>query len=224
MKPFAFLDSKRRFTALCICMVVIVAGVFLRLIWLQVVQADRLKQLTKSQLTAEYIRGTPRGRIVDRDGEEMAVSIMTGSLYADPEMMQDEQDEKNKQTVQRDVRRLSADLLAPVLKTDAQKLYGIFTGGGRFVWLKRTMEPKEAAQVQKIIKDNDLKGLHFLEESKRYYTKKRAAAQILGFIGTDDKGLSGLEYQLDDVLKGSETTYSKLHDAVGKQLLGFNGE
>ena len=221
MKPFAFLDSKRRFTALCICMVVIVAGVFLRLIWLQVVQADRLKQLTKSQLTAEYIRGTPRGRIVDRDGEEMAVSIMTGSLYADPEMMQDEQDEKNKQTVQRDVRRLSADLLAPVLKTDAQKLYGIFTGGGRFVWLKRTMEPKEAAQVQKIIKDNDLKGLHFLEESKRYYTKKRAAAQILGFIGTDDKGLSGLEYQLDDVLKGSETTYSKLHDAVGKQLLGL---
>ena len=167
MKPFAFLDSKRRFTALCICMVVIVAGVFLRLIWLQVVQADKLKQLTKSQLTAEYIRGTPRGRIVDRDGEEMAVSIMTGSLYADPEMMQDEQDEKNKKTVQRDVRRLSADLLAPVLKTDAQKLYGIFTGGGRFVWLKRTMEPKEVAQVQKIIKDNDLKGLHFLEESKR---------------------------------------------------------
>ena len=48
-----------------------------------------------------------------------------------------------------------------------------------------------------------------MEESKRYYTKKRAAAQILGFIGTDDKGLSGLEYQLDDVLKGSETTYSK---------------
>ena len=66
-------------------------------------------QLTKSQLTAEYIRGTPRGRIVDRDGEEMAVSIMTGSLYADPEMMQDEQDEKNKKTVQRDERRLSAD-------------------------------------------------------------------------------------------------------------------
>lgn len=95
-EAFCFLDSKRRFTALCICMVVIVAGVFLRLIWLQVVQADRLKQLTKSQLTAEYIRGTPRGRIVDRDGEEMAVSIMTGSLYADPEMMQDEQDEKNK--------------------------------------------------------------------------------------------------------------------------------
>ena len=56
--------------------------------------------------------------------------------------MQDEQDEKNKKPVQRDVRRLSADLLAPVLKTDAQKLYGIFTGGGRFVWLKLTMEPK----------------------------------------------------------------------------------
>ena len=78
MKPFAFLDCKRRFTALCICMVGVVFFVLLRLIWLQTVQADRLKQLTKSQLTADYTRGTPRGRIVDRDGEEMAVSIMTG--------------------------------------------------------------------------------------------------------------------------------------------------
>lgn len=61
MKPFAFLDSKRRFTALCICMVVIVAGVFLRLIWLQVVQADKLKQLTKSTVDGRvYTRHSAR--------------------------------------------------------------------------------------------------------------------------------------------------------------------
>lgn len=87
-------------------------------------------------------------------------------------------------------------MLAPVLKTDAQKLYGIFTGGGRFVWLKRTMEPKEAAQVQKIIKDNDLKGLHFLEESKRYYTKSVLRRRFLALSVPMTRGLAAWNISL----------------------------
>lgn len=218
-KRFSLRDGQHRFLYLTCIMLLLAVGVIMRLGWLQVVRANQLAELTKSQLTADMKRSTPRGRIVDRNGEELAVSIMTGSLYVDPEGMKDEPG-ANKQLPQRDVRRISADLLAPVLKMDKDRLYTIFTGGGRFVWLKRTMEPKEVEQVRKIIKDNKLPGLHFLEESKRYYTKKRAAAQILGFIGTDDKGLSGIEYQLNDVLKGKETTYSQLHDALGNQILG----
>ena len=219
VKFFTLLAGKRRFTWICTLMVLMLIGVFFRLVWLQLVDGDRLKQLTQSQLQIDYKITTPRGRIVDRDGEEMAVSIMTGSLYVDPEGMKDEP-EAQKKWPGRDTRRVSADLLAPVLKTDADKLYAIFNGGGRFVWLKRTMEPAEVQKVRDIIKENVLPGLHFLEESKRYYTKKRAAAQILGFVGMDDKGLSGLEYELNDILKGKESTYSQLQDAFGQQILG----
>lgn len=219
MKLFTLLEGKKRFTWICMLIMLLLMAVVLRLCWLQLVEGDRMAQLNKSQLKMEHKITTPRGRIVDREGEELAVSIMTGSLYVDPEGMKDEPDAQKK-LPERDVRRVSAQLLAPVLKTDADKLYAIFNGGGRFVWLKRTMEPAEAEKVRKIIKDNNLPGLHFLEESKRYYTKKRAAAQILGFVGMDDKGLSGLEYELNDVLKGRESTYSHLHDALGKQILG----
>lgn len=220
MKPFAFWDSKRRFTALCICMAIVVSFVLLRLIWLQVVNAAKYKEMTKYQLTLDYKRGTPRGRIMDRDGEELAVSIMTGSLYADPEKMVDSEN-RIKEHGPRDARRLCADLLAPVLKRDPDKLYKDFCGGGNYLWLKRYMDPKEVAQIQKIIKANDLPGLHFEQESKRYYTKKRAAAQVIGYVGTDDKGLAGIEHAYDDLLKGRKTLYSYLKDANGKRLVGM---
>lgn len=219
MSRFTLYDGRKRFGWVCALLTVVFVGVAVRLAWLQIVRADDLSKMTQSQLTADLVQKHPRGRIVDRDGEELAVSIMTGSLYADPEGMVDSP-ESSKQKPQRDVRRISADLLAPVLHMDADGLYKTFTGGGRFVWLKRTMEPKEVEQVRKLIKENKLPGLHFLEESKRYYTKKRTAAQILGFIGTDDVGLSGLEYQLDEVLKGKDTKYSLMVDAAGQQIIG----
>lgn len=219
MSRFTLYDGRKRFSIVCLLLTCVFAGVALRLAWLQIVRAGDLSQMSQSQLTADLVQKHPRGRIVDRDGEELAVSIMTGSLYADPEGMVDSP-ESAKQKPQRDVRRISADLLAPVLHMDADGLYKTFIGGGRFVWLKRTMEPKEVEQVRKLIKENKLPGLHFLEESKRYYTKKRTAAQILGFIGTDDVGLSGIEYQLNDVLKGKDTKYSLMVDAAGQQILG----
>ncbi len=219
MKRFTLYDGRKRFGLVCLLLTMVFAAVALRLGWLQIVRAGDLSRMTQSQLTADLTQKHPRGRIVDRNGEELAVSIMTGSLYADPEGMVDAP-ESLRQRPQRDVRRISADLLAPLLHKDADSLYKLFSGGGRFVWLKRTMEPKDEERVRRVIKENKLPGLYFLEESKRYYTKKRMAAQILGFIGTDDVGLSGIEYQLNDVLKGKDTKYSLMVDAAGQQILG----
>ncbi|MBR5796836.1 MAG: peptidoglycan glycosyltransferase, partial [Phascolarctobacterium sp.] len=126
---------------------------------------------------------------------------------------------KKQQEPLRDVKRLGADLLAPVLKMSAAELYELFSSEGRFLWVKRTMEPKEAEEVKKIIKDNKLPGLHFLEESKRYYTKKGAAAHVLGFVGTDDIGWSGIEYSLNDILTGAESRHSAMFNALGGQML-----
>lgn len=226
MKRFTLYDANRRFVCLLAVILLIVLAVVLRLAWLQLVKADKLSEQSKLQLTAEHIKQTPRGRIVDREGEELAVSIMTGSLYVDPDEMRKDEAYFQKNHVPRDVCRLSADKLAPILKIDANELYSIFNMQGRFVWLKRTMEPVDVERVRKLIRDNKLPGLHFKEESKRYYTKKRAAAQVIGYVGIDDNGLSGIEYQLDDILKGKETIFSKMYDAHSNQILGMliNGE
>ncbi len=219
MRKFTLQDGRRRFAFICCLLLLLFVGIIVRLGWIQIIRADDMRKMNQDQLNAYMTRKQPRGRIVDRDGEELAVSIMTGSLYVDPEEMNKDEINPHKQQ-RRNVQRLAADLLAPALKMDAAELYETFCLKGRFVWLKRTMEPKDVEQVRKIIKDNKLPGLHFIEESKRYYTKKRAAAQILGFIGTDDVGLSGIEYQLDKVLKGKDIEYSMTTDARGKQILG----
>ena len=127
----------------------------------------------------------PRGSILDRDGEELAVSIITGSLYVDPQEMRDGPDGSRVKPPP-DIQRKAAKLLAPVLKMTEEELFNDFSTPGRFLWIKRVLEPKEYDEAKRIIKENKLPGLHFLSASKRYYTKNRAAAQIIGFVASEN--------------------------------------
>lgn len=219
MKKGSHVNPKKRYACLGLTVLLLGICVLGKLFWVQVVNADELQKKAADKLTANINKKNPRGKIVDRNGEELAVSIMSGSLYADPLNMKDDP-ETMKGKAPRDVRRVSADLLAPILKVDAEQLYKEFNEPLHFIYLQRTMEPKDVEKVKQIIKEHKLPGLYFLEESKRYYTKKHAAAQVLGFVGTDDKGLSGLELQLDSVLQGKETKYKAFFDTAGNQILG----
>ena len=199
--------------------------VILRLFWLQVISGEELGKRSARQIAGIEKSYSPRGRILDRNGEELAVSIMSKSLYVDPQEMEDNPDLWSRgQQPQRNPRRLAADLLAPILKISADELFADFSGGGRFLWIKRALEPSEADAVQKIIKENKFSGLHFLQESKRYYTKNSMAAHVLGFVGIDDNGLIGIEWALDSVIKGAESRKSEFLDALGRPIgeSGFN--
>jgi len=186
-------------------------------VYLQIYRGPDMAKESVSMSTYNAPVHHPRGRIVDRNGAELAVSLITGSLYADPKEMVDK--ETYKKNPNRDVKKEAARLLAPVLKMEEQKLYEKFTvPGSRFQWIKRTLESNEEAAVRKVIKDNQLPGLDFKRESKRYYTKKKAAAQVLGFVGLDDKGGSGLEYSLDKELKGKTTRQLRSYDGHDKRI------
>lgn len=220
MRPFNVKDGKTRFSYFILLILFGFMAVFFRLGLLQVYRGEKLAKEAQDQLSSNITRNNPRGKIVDRNGEELAVSIMAKSLYVDPQEMQEGPKDNKKDAVVRNVPPLAAKLLAPVLNIPEAKLLDYFTTKGRFLWVKRTLDPNVSEQVQKIIDDNKLPGLHFLEESKRYYTKKRAAAHVLGFVGTDDIGLSGIELQMDSTLRGSQTRHHTLWDAAGRQLHG----
>lgn len=220
MRFFSLKDGHQRFGYFVALILFGFIAVFLRLGLLQIIRGEHLAKEAQEQLSANITRNNPRGKIVDRNGEELAVSIMAKSLYVDPKEMQ-EGPKDNKATVIRNIPVLAAKLLAPVLNIPEAKLLEDFTAKDRrFLWIKRTLEPSEAEQVTKLIKENKLTGLHFIEESKRYYTKKRAAAHVLGFVGTDDIGLSGVEMTMDSTLRGSQTRHLTLWDAAGRQLHG----
>ena len=216
-KPFSFFNSKKRFFGLFAIIFAVFAVVIGRLVWLQIVRGEDLGKQSMSQAMGTDVMYSPRGAIVDCNGEELAVSIMAKSLYVDPLEMEDRPGSDVAKTG-RNVKRLAADLLAGPLGISAESLYSDFTTEARFIWIKRTLTPDEADTVTRIIKENKIPGLHFLEESKRYYTKKSMAAQILGFVGTDDKGLSGIELALDSVIKGAATRQEEMVDALGRPM------
>ncbi|XOQ52008.1 MAG: Peptidoglycan glycosyltransferase [Succiniclasticum sp.] len=216
-KPYRLGDARKRyhlFFLATLAVFVLLAG---RLFYMQIIHGAEMARRSAAQTTDSIRRNTPRGRIVDRNGEELAVSIMVHSLYVNQKELNDNPDPSNPAPA-RNTARVAADKLAPVLHMDAAELYKDFTMKGQFLWVKRMLEPQEYEAVLKVIKDEKLPGLHFLTESKRYYTKKSMAAQVLGFVGTDDSGLSGLELALDSVLKGAETRHTKRIDALGRIL------
>lgn len=175
-----------------------------RVAWIQVVQGDQLAIKEKRQVEESRTLQSPRGTIYDRNGRELAVSILVKSLYVDPEVVKDPE-------------TLAAEL-APILKMSEQDIKGRIADGGRFVWLKRMLEPEVVAQVKAVIEKYNLNCLNFIEESKRYYPNDALAAQVLGFVGMDDVGLDGMELAEDGILKAKSSEQFLSTDTYGRPI------
>ncbi len=188
-----------------------------KLFYLQIIQGRSMEQKALNQISGEYVEISPRGSILDRNGEELAVSVVSKSLYVDPqELVDDPARWPVGKMPSRDPKRAAADALAPVLGLQAAELYQEFCEPDRrFVWVKRTLDPHEADQVEAILKEQKFSGFHFKEESKRFYTKNNLAAQVLGFVGTDDEGLEGIEASQNEYLKGQNQKKISFFDAKG---------
>ena len=184
------------------------AGVLvLRLFFLQIVDTSDLEAKNLSQVQVDRKLQSPRGTIYDRHGSPLAMSVVTKSLYADPQMLK-----KNPEDI--------AELVAPYVSISKEAIVENLKEDTAFVWLDRMMEPDKSKAVEKIIEDEKLEGLNFVEESKRYYPNGNLAAQVLGFVGTEDKGLDGLEMVLDDELKGGLTKEVVATDRKGNAIFG----
>ena len=160
--------------------------------WLQLVQGRELSERMRYQVGQDYLVQSPRGAIVDRNGRELAVSTMTQSLFVDPNHVENPQ-------------QLAEDLAPLVGKSVEDVLEDIRVGGG-FSWVKRRMEQSEYEAIRALIREKGYANcLGFRDEAKRYYPNDVLAANLLGFVGTDDKGLEGIEQDLDKYIKGEVT-------------------
>jgi cell division protein FtsI (penicillin-binding protein 3) len=189
-----------------IVLFIFIVGLFslelLRVFYLQIMPNENLAKLKRNQFLSRMSLLPHRGKILDRNNEELASSVTTYSLYADPQVIE--------------TPRRYAKKLAPVLGLTVSELYEKLSlgGGKRFVWLKRQMEPEK---VQKI-KSFEFSGLGFVEEGKRNYVGA-GAAQVLGVVGLDGNGLEGLEKKYDPELRGEKLSILSKRDAHGRPLV-----
>ena len=160
--------------------------------YLQVVQGDALAQRMRDQSGYEFRIQSLRGAILDRNGKELAVSSMTKSLFIDPNHVYESHDPA----------AIAADI-APLIGLTEQDILDDIAVGGGFVWVKRRLEHSEYEAVRAVIREKGYSDcLGFQNEAKRYYPNDALAANVLGFVGTDDEGLDGVEQALDPLLKG----------------------
>ncbi len=180
--------------------------VTLRYGWLQLVQGAELSERMKYQVGQDYSVQSPRGAIIDRNGRELAVSTMTKSLFVDPFHVEDPH-------------KLAMELAPLIDKTEQEILDDIAVGGG-FSWVKRRMEQSEYEAVRALIREKEYENcLGFRDEAKRYYPNDVLAANVIGFVGTDDKGLDGIEQAFDKYIKGEVTESFMYTDRQERPIL-----
>ncbi len=143
-----------------------------------------------------------RGAILDRDGDELAMSVPQTTIYADPHQVTDPNSE--------------ASALAPVLGVSEATLESDLTEGTSFVYLARTVPDATAKQVAAL----NLAGIYSLQEPKLFYPAGQLAQPLLGSVGTDGNGLGALEYKYNSILSGQSGKLIEQIDPQGQQLPG----
>ena len=168
---------------------------------LQLFPQQKLTDLKERQFE-KTVKVTPRrGVIYDRNGEQLAVSVPSQSLFVDPYKI--------------DKPYYAAKKISKVLNIPKKTLLKKFLNKKRrFVWVKRHLTDKEYKQV----KAKKFKGFHFIKESKRFYTMGNSMSQVLGFTNIDGKGLEGIEKTYDKFLRGEEQRVVVKRDAIGRPL------
>lgn len=168
------------FLSLGLALIIIMRFAFIML------SADRSDAMpTKIPAPAE------RGPIVDRKGRLIALQTRLWSITA---WKPDVEDPVN-----------TAKILGSILKEDSTNIYGLLTreSNSRFVFIKRKVTPTESDAIRPLIEKGELPGIGMQEELSRHYPMKNLAAPLVGYVGTDNVGLDGIEYAFDRVLAPS---------------------
>ena len=137
-----------------------------------------------------------RGAILDRNMHPLAMSTEVESAYAIPTELGDNKDQ-------------AARLLSGIVEIPRDVLVSKFNSGNTFVWVSRKLPPEKSDAVKAL----NLKGIYTMKENERFYPNRDLAAHVLGFVNLDEKGISGLEYQLDKDVRGKGDKILVMADA-----------
>ena len=159
-------------------------AICLRLVYLQIFCYGDFQHRAQHQQQRSFDLSPKRGIIYDRAGRELAMSIQVDSVFAVPSEIPDLPN--------------TISLVARITRQDPRVVLADCRARKTFCWVAR----KADAELIERIKALNLQGIHFQKEPKRFYPKRELAAQVLGYVGTDDQGLSGLERQFNEELQG----------------------
>ncbi|HKA92864.1 MAG TPA: penicillin-binding protein 2 [Acidimicrobiia bacterium] len=195
--------TRRRLVALLAALVIAFIAVGARLVDLQAIGRERYAQLGLDQRVRTVHLAAERGSVFDRNGHDLASSVPQQTVWANPRVVRDP--------------GAYAAQLAPIVGEDESTLRDRLAQHDKgFVYIARKVDGATAMKVKALA----LPGVDFVSESKRFYPDGSLAAPVLGFVGTDNNGLAGLETEYDHNLSGKRGVLQVERDPQGRQLPG----
>ena len=191
---------ERRVGLLFAAFLVLLGLVVVRAVWVQGIQGRGLADEARLQQKETVVIPGSRGAILDRDGKALAVSEDAATVFATPYQVEDPPGTAHK--------------LAKILDADQDTVLEALTADSGFSYINRKVSLDKAHQIQAL----DLPGIGMLPDSRRIYPQGELAGQVIGTIGTENQGLTGLEASEDEVLHGTDGEREVVTDALGEEL------
>ncbi|MBR5613717.1 MAG: PASTA domain-containing protein [Clostridia bacterium] len=168
-------------------------ALLVRVAWLQIVRGEELSSAAREQQTSDNAISPERGLIYDRNMKVLANNLSVETISITPKNVR----QNNKQTPQQIAKKL-----AEILELNEDNILAKINKESNFEYIKKQVEKDQTDAVRAYIEEYRLDGFRFAEDTKRYYPYGNFAAQVIGFVGSDNTGLEGIEMVYNEQLKG----------------------
>lgn len=197
-----------------IIVIIIFLLLVVRLIFLQIIDGERLSTLAVSQQTKNKVISSKRGNIYDSTGVSLAISETVDTISINPSKLEKKTEEATKKN-----QELVAKGLSEIFELDYKETLEKITSDSSVVTIAKKVEEDKVNELKAWMKENDVSiGINIDEDTKRYYPNGTLASQVIGVCGTDNQGLSGIEASYDSILTGTSGRIVTSKDASQSEI------
>lgn len=197
---------KKRMRNAMIVVILVAIALIIRIGYIQFVEGEELSKRAYEQQTSDRNVNPKRGTIYDATGKvKFAVSSTVETVTVNPNNIS----EKEK----------VAQKLADLFDLDYETVLKKIKKRTSIVTIAQKVEKDKTNELRNWMKDNNItEGINIDEDTKRYYPYNDLASQVIGFCGSDNQGLNGIEAKYDELLKGKKGSISRITDATGGKI------
>ena len=199
--------ATKRIFLICMVALFLLLALASRTAWIVFAKGATYKEAAYNQQTSIRVISPKRGTIYDSTGKALAVSASVDTVSINPNLISDDNKEK------------IARALSDIFELDYNSVYEKVASNSSFKTIIRKVENDKITQLETWMKENKItRGINIDSDSKRYYPYNNLASSLLGFCGTDNQGLYGIEYTWDDVLTGTPGRVTTLKDSKSQEI------
>ena len=221
-KVFTINERLKRMLLIFFLIFILLIG---RLGWLQIVQGSSLRESMYRQLTTSKTISPKRGTIYDSTGKALAISAQVDTVSIDPTKIVVENDNEELAEIKtKELKEKVAKAFSEIFDLDYEETLEKVSSTSTNVTIARKVENEVIAELEAWMEENDIySGINIDEDTKRYYPYDNLASSLIGFCGTDNQGLWGLELKWNDILTGTPGKVTSAQDAV-QDLIPYENE